>query len=292
MPESKVIVLVVALILSAATASTGNPASKTAPQPWELEVRAVTKQLEFHDAAEVTSAVALMKDRIKPLPAGFPSAVGAARSEFMKAFAGRWGNTLVQLKRYDDVEQIAVTYILISPDTASIAAMQKLRIAAFHAAGKDDAALGEAKSYYNACSLKQTGDAVALLTTALVHARPDQPDIGRRFRAQQMATGEQGAATMPDLGVPILASVKVDGSPFEKAIADNDAWEFKDMMAKANLLLLADRAKEAGKVMHMAHEVAGTEKEIAEATEGVARAMRGADGNVARANAWLVSLRK
>jgi hypothetical protein len=61
-------------------------------------------------------------------------------------------------------------------------------------------------------------------------------------------------------------------------------------MGWGNLLLLSDKPKEANKAFEAAYRIS-PEKQLAAATEALARAMRAEDGNVERANAWVLSLR-
>ena len=264
------------------------PASQPSTNPVTLKIEAITGQLESGEAAQVDSAVGIIKDMVKVRVD--PHAGSAARSAARKAFSERWSDKLLTLKRYDDVELIALTILITQADQSTIAAVQKLRMRAFHAAGKEEQALGVAKSYYNACGFKETSDAVALVVTALAHARDG--DTVRRFRAQQAAgAATQPAAGGPDLGPSVLASIKVDAEPFKAAIDAIDAWELKETYEKATLLLLADRAKEARELMQKAYDMATTPGDLNTTTEGVARAMRAEDGSVARANQWLTSLR-
>jgi hypothetical protein len=62
------------------------------------------------------------------------------------------------------------------------------------------------------------------------------------------------------------------------------------MLGKGNLLLLAGKPAEAKKVFDKAYTLA-SDKNLAAATESVARAIRAEDSAVGRANAWILSLR-
>jgi len=77
----------------------------------------------------------------------------------------------------------------------------------------------------------------------------------------------------------------VDGSPYAAAIQQYTGADYGSLLSLGDLLLLADRAKEAQPVFERAYAVAG-EKDLAAATESIARCMRAEDGAIGRANAW------
>jgi hypothetical protein len=98
------------------------------------------------------------------------------------------------------------------------------------------------------------------------------------------------SAVEDELGENILKSIKIDASPYEEVLARlPNSTSFRDLMARGNLLLLADRPSDALASFELAYDLA-KHKDLAVATEGIARAIRAQDGSVGRANAYVVSL--
>jgi hypothetical protein len=56
--------------------------------------------------------------------------------------------------------------------------------------------------------------------------------------------------------------------------------------------LIADKSAEAEALFRELYQSAGTQQDLATATEGLARSLRAEDGTLARANAWLLSLQQ
>lgn len=236
------------------------------------------------------------------LLSGDPQRIAAAKQEirectFMKGHPNPWDlEILDRAGLAEEVEPLAIEGILkfaVSGET--IAAFELARVRSFTAQRKFDDALAAAKAYYNLVRLKDTSKAITVVSAALGEAHPDDPDIAARFKAQQMAGMDQPAgqppATQPDLGPPILASIHVDASPFEEAIQKTNGQGYPDLDAKANLLLAADRCKEARAVFESAMNLAGP-TQLPMAVENVARAIRAETGSIGPANAYLASLSK
>ena len=92
----------------------------------------------------------------------------------------------------------------------------------------------------------------------------------------------------------MLKSVKVDPQPFAEAIRkrENASSKFADRLGYGNLLLAADRSSDAEALFRQLYQSASTQQDLAAATEGLAGSLRAEDGNLARANAWLLSLQQ
>jgi hypothetical protein len=214
---------------------------------------------------------------------------------------------LLDAKRYSDLDAMALGQILKGPGyTLGVAAMEKLRAQGFLAAGDSAKALSTAKAYYDVASLKDTADAIDIISLCLAAAHPDDPEIVQRFKEQQIAWATAAPSTQPaqapagqtpadpspadpNLGDPILAGIQPDSKPFDAAIAGIDLDEYAQFIAKGNLLLLAGRAAEAHTVFNQAVAIAPANK-AGEAAESVARAIRAQSGCVAPANAYILSL--
>jgi len=175
-------------------------------------------------------------------------------------------------------------------------------------AEKNDEALQAAKSYYNVCDMKLTGKAVDMLALCLARTHPDDLEIARRFRNEQAASSAspQATASTPSAGSGQATAVPTtQTSPMLKAIViDQKIWDdsIKTWAAKTSpvsaragygdLLLAADRGADAEKAYREMYQLAATQADLTTAIEGIARSLRAEDGNVGRANAWLVSLQK
>jgi len=176
-------------------------------------------------------------------------------------------------------------------DTGAVSGYEAVRAKAFLGENKPQEALGAAKAYVNACSLRNTPDAIQLLGQCLAAAHPDDREIVQRFNLQQMA----GASTRPsaddtdDLGLPVLASIQIDDSPFRKAIDEINGGSYQRLTAKATLLLISDKPSDARKLFEAAVKVARSQN-LTAAIENVARSIRAESGCVGPANAYVLAL--
>jgi hypothetical protein len=288
----------------------GNPVPKANRAPVEVphaaisEVQqdALAQQLRSDSAADREQAMeqihTLASTDPRSLSQGLPS----------------WAGPMIDNKQYDDVEKLTIRAIVTrDSDSEIIESLQRARVMAFMAEGNYPQALKEAKSYYNVVSLSGTGDAISLLTQILLKT---DPSAAVRFQTEQMvgAQAAGGATTQPasltslntDPPPPqeaaakgsVLKSIQVDSDVYAKPIASLLAKQNAkgqhsyNRIARGNLLLLADEPSEALASFLAACPMARGEKNTRDAVEGVARAMRAQDGNVARANAFVLSLRE
>jgi hypothetical protein len=255
-----------------------------AATPSQADIDQMTADFTGTDAAGIDSATQSLRDGIK---SGWVSA-----NLWMT-----WLPALVKDKRYDDVMDLSMLGIANRPDTAAITPLLEIRVQALLAQNKADDALSAAKSYYNACAYRQTTGAVDLLAQCLTKARPTDADIARRFRSEQAAASVPLAgaaptdAPTPDAG-PILKGITIDEKPWDAAI---QTWSSKTTKAAdrggyANLLLAADRGKEAEAVFREIYMSATTNEDYVTGAEGIAKSLRAEDWTVARSNAWLASI--
>ncbi len=209
-------------------------------------------------------------------------------------------NTLMSLKRFDDVETMALIGISYAPAaTQYVAKLQKCRVEAFIAAGKGEAALSAAKAYYNVVGMGETDSAVDLMGTALFNARPNEKGIAVRFKKQQLSlastgpadssAGDAGAGGETGVGENLLRSIVVDPKPFEEMIQRIQFDDYGKLIAKGNLLLLSDKAKEARACFESAEALTNEDKELAVVTESVARSIRAETGAIAPANRYILA---
>jgi hypothetical protein len=154
------------------------------------------------------------------LPAPKPDAWTALREESIAAFdsgdAARTAQTLaklrqaglnyheqpieflLQLKRYDDAQQLAADLILRMAQVSGLVAnAEKLRAQAFLGEKKYPEALSAARSYYDLAHLSDSAGAIDLVALCLALGRPDDPTIATRFRKQQIAWATVDPTSQP-----------------------------------------------------------------------------------------------
>jgi hypothetical protein len=207
---------------------------------------------------------------------------------------------LSAVKRYDLAERMAVDCILRNPGNSDfVESAERARSQAFLAEHRFAEALSAAKSYYNVARLKDSSDAINLVSQCLALGKPDDPTAAKRFKRQQIAWASadpssqpSSAATQPSaaLGDPVLPGIQADSKPFEAAAAASQLFEYPDFVASGNLLLLCGKAKEARDIFQRAEGLAPDNKG-AEAIENVARAIRAEAGCVGPANAYILAAR-
>jgi hypothetical protein len=85
----------------------------------------------------------------------------------------------------------------------------------------------------------------------------------------------------------VLKSIHVDSKPYEASINRETGGDYHSLLRKGNRLLLADRPAEAKTLFEAAVKQANSDQ-LPGAVESVARAIRAQDGNIARANQYLI----
>jgi hypothetical protein len=146
---------------------------------------------------------------------------------------------------------------------------------------------------YNVCRMASTAEAIGVVTECLKGVYVG--DVGRvqRFRDEQVrgAAIPDGDLSAPDQSEDTtLSAIRIDGTPYSEAADAIKGEGYRDLMGRANLLLLAGRPADARRAFEQAYATAD-DKRAEEAAEGLARTMRAEDGSVGRANAWVISLR-
>src|SRR5271170_1732477 len=154
------------------------------------------------------------------------------------------------------------------------------------------------QTLYNVCYMKNTNNAIQLVAQCFAEVHLEDDTIAQRFvNEQNIASGATSDSSTTQPATPMLKTVQIDQSLFADALTK---WktrpvltgDFEDYSAYANLLLIADQPDQAQKIFETLYKQATTQDELNEAIEGIARSMRTQDGNVGRANAWLLSLQK
>jgi len=89
----------------------------------------------------------------------------------------------------------------------------------------------------------------------------------------------------------MLKSIVIDPATYEPSIKYlSTRPKFSDRAAYGYLLLEADRGQDGEQVFRELYRLAGSQKELAVAIEGIACSLRAEDGTLSRANAWLSTL--
>jgi len=207
-----------------------------------------------------------------------------------------WMQSLIADGAFGEVDEFAIAgSIAVARDTWPIEQLQRSRVTVLRQAGKHKEALAAAKALFNVSGLGSTQACIRELSDCLRAAYPADPGIVYRFKLQQLA----GAQTDPEerrkalagLGEDILAGIAIDPQPYEAAIEKlRDRGDYDSLYGLGNLLLLAGRTKEAEEVFERVYKIAPP-KETAYATEGLAKAMKAADGSIGRCNAFILSVR-
>jgi hypothetical protein len=252
-------------------------AKKAAPAPkTTAEEDKVTAELSSGDESAIGDAVGTMKE-------------WGIAGKYANEFANPWLPQLLKDKHYQDAADIALATGLSSPHT--LEPMMEIRAQAFITLNEMPQALEAAKCVYNLTDLKNTATGVQFFALCLSRAHPADPTIASKFRDEQAAASAGGATTQSSGAT--LKSISVDPQPYADAIQTwSSQLKFANRIEYGDLLLAADRCDEAEKTFRELYELAASQAELDMAAEGIARSIRDEDGNVARANAWLLSLQK
>jgi hypothetical protein len=161
-----------------------------------------------------------------------------------------------------------------------------------------DAALVEAKSFYNVAALVKTKDAMKLVAKALGRAR-GAATAGEFAKEQTSITVPCPISTDEKHGSKLLQDIWVDPSTYDKTISQllNRTDDIDSILGCANLSLLADRPHEAQEYFEYALQLAvrgknGKSGRESRALEGIARAIRDEDGSAIRADAFILSMKE
>ncbi len=202
---------------------------------------------------------------------------------------------LLTAKMYKEVADLSLEGILSFPgDTRSVEAVLQLRIKALLSLGQADQAMAESKSLFNISSMIGTSEAILAVAECLNVAKAADVELFNRFREEQMA-GATLPTTIPANGIIpprkclVLAAIKVNSKVYDDVLLKMTGEDPATLMARGNLLLMADRVKEARAIFERMYSLASAD--LIEASEALARCMKAEDGTVGRANAWILSIR-
>ncbi|MBC7783567.1 MAG: tetratricopeptide repeat protein [Burkholderiales bacterium] len=168
--------------------------------------------------------------------------------------------------------------------------LQRYRIDALNSLGRHDEMLSAAKVYYNICPLAGTQAAIDLVARALGKTRAvNDPGIIERFRAEQIASQTPGHS---EQNASVLGSVAVDAKRWTPVVSglDPQSKSHGGLMRRGNALLATNQPVEARACFEKAINLAKGEGPTSESIEGVAKSIRAADGAVAGANVYILSM--
>jgi len=178
-------------------------------------------------------------------------------------------------------------------DAGIVADLQAYRARAFLYEGGKEKALFSAKGMYNVCPMDRMDEATSLVVECLHDARAHGEDVGERFKAEQVRDADlQNVTNTAPRKSTVLQSIHIDRKQlpqtYDRALERIAGDDFKSLMGRGNLYLLADRISDARNCFQRAYQIAD-EKNLAQATEGLARVMKAEDGATGRAAAWLAA---
>lgn len=247
----------------------------------------ILEQLSSGDAAQQKLAVEAIRTRIH--------ARGAAE------LRANWLRPLAVAKLHKETAELAREAILATPnETRSVEVAQAARVRALIATGQAEQALAEAKSLFNVASMNGTSEAILVVAEAITAARPNDVKAFNAFRSEQIAGAAAAAPVTQPAEKPttrpinpvrsaVLDSIKVDAKVYREALAKFPGEDATNLLARGNLLLLADHPGEAWAIFERMYSLGGVD--IVEASESLARCMKAEDGTIGRANAWILSIR-
>jgi tetratricopeptide (TPR) repeat protein len=260
-----------------ATLPKAPPAPPPAPKPDIYKV--ISDQIKLGEDAQIDDAIVKIKSTLQSEP-----------GKAIAAFRGTSLKLLYDARRYADVAELAQQCILLdAADIATVEYFQTQRILSMLAEGKNKEALVESKRLFNVAGMKGTSDAILIVSQCVNAVAPDDRDALKRFRKEQVEAA--ASATQPaNQQATTLGKIALDSQPYDAAIKAMTAEDYRALVARGNLMLMAGKYADAREVFERAYSLA-PEKDLAAATENIARCMKAEDGAIGRANAWIYSLR-
>ena len=257
-----------------------------APKPVAPGEQAVARINELFKQDEATTreqAVTLIRSMLQSDP---PRAISQ--------LCATWLKVLADTKRYEDLADLAQH--CIEPCAAETATLDQLliyRVQALLALNKNLEALPVAKQLFDVATMKGTSCAILTLGQCLNAAYPDDGEILKKFRREQVEGARAPAATTTPADATassVLAGIKLDPKPYDVAIRQLTALDYLTLVKRGNLMLLAGRNQEAWDTFELAYSLADGNNMVGP-SENLARCMKAQDGSIGRANAWVVSIR-
>lgn len=196
---------------------------------------------------------------------------------------------LIAANRLDLVSELRLLAIELAPyDTTTLEKLQVVFIKAQLRKGNAQEALSQARSLFNVARLESTGEVLLLVQTCLQAANPRDVTVSTTFMREQMAGAELRKAGDTPIPSPLLQGIVVDALWYDEVLEIFPGDTDQSLLARGNLLLLANRPTEAKEVFEQLLAKATPAKKL-ECHKNIARAIRAIDGNIGRANGYLVA---
>ena len=202
-----------------------------------------------------------------------------------------WLPSLLKQHDYQAVATLTLLDVVRNPGlTDNVDAVLACRVKAILAMGKKHAALRNAKSLFNICTLADTRSALSLVRQCVAAVYHGHPRIINAFIEEQI-TGAQVPADEhePITRCGVLAAVTVKATPYLQKIHSLHGTGNWTILEKGNLLLLADQPRQAIKYFREMEALAGNAKDFLNDENNICRAIKAEDGTIGRANAHLLS---
>lgn len=213
--------------------------------------------------------------------------------------AGQYGTALGMTRRM----------ILMAPEnTGWVQFLLMVRTQIFLAARCPNRALDSALRLYNVCTMRDVQQAVALIAQCLQSGATGDGRAARSFVAWQIMAqygprmaksqccvpaaflryggGAGVEAAAGDVGMARVWS-RLKPNPYSAIASRITGEDFNSLMRRGNLLLLANRCREAALVWDRAYGVAAGAGQLQIAAESIARTTKALYKTVGRANQWV-----
>ena len=256
--HSTLLMVIVSLFLS-----TASWAKMTDPEAEKLK-----RIIRTGEPAEVDAAVQTIRDTFEKSDDDAYMCI-----QFLRVY---WREALESRERHAEIAEFAWRGVLARPhDTKQLDALLRIRIEALQREDRHAEALTDAVRLFNIVPVNEAGDAILLISEQLVASRPNDPDIGERFRQQQnRGVQEPGAKS------PLVLSVDLRSAELEQVLERvSSPDDFRNKVGPGNVLLLLGR----GEAARAYFEKNTGDKKLA---DGVGRSLKAVDGTIGRANGW------
>lgn len=193
-------------------------------------------------------------------------------------------------KKYDDLVSVMMQIICLMPhDPKTVEPALKQCINSLNMKGKYADSLPLAKCLFNISTMETTSDALAILDRQLGLVHIEDRGVVEKFRKEQNdgvnapLAGEQARVCQ------VLKDIQIDSGLYRGTLENIVDDSFDSALRHVALLLLSDQATDAFALAKRAYALAGNAKEMALATDMIARCIKAQDGTIGRANAWIAA---
>jgi hypothetical protein len=206
-----------------------------------------------------------------------------------------WLPLLMQHHDYAAVAKLARLQILLNPGDHArmwefkLWRFQTYRTTALLLMGRQKAALRNAKSLFNVVPINETSQAAKLLYRCLWQQKSDGPALAREFVREQIAGSPPPAPGHKPKSCTVLAGITVHAQAYMAGMQKQKGAGTMVLVAKGNLLLLADHPNRAMQCFKQAYDIA-TPRQLPMVCDRIAAAIRAKYGTIGAANAWLESI--